>query len=155
VTELGAPVASDGGVGSRDAMGSAVLGVGTDLVGVSRMRAALARRPRLAERLFTDAERQVIGRGSSDPARHRSMAARLAAKEAVMKSLSAGIGTVAFRDIEVLGGRGLPPSVTLHGRAKVLADSLGVSQIALSMTHDGDVAAATAIASRRCSCSQS
>ena len=68
-----------------------VVGVGTDLVAIDRLAAALERRPALAERLFTPAELALTEAGTTT-GRTRSLAARLAGKEAVMKSLGAGMG---------------------------------------------------------------
>jgi len=137
------------------AVSPAVVGIGTDLVMVPRMGAALARRPRLAARLFTPAEREILEPGRSDSARVRSMAARLAAKEAVMKALGVGLGEVGFHEIEVRGGRGSAPSVTLHGRAAERARAMNADAVSISMSHDGHLAMATAVASRRCTCNPS
>lgn len=131
-----------------------VVGVGTDLVMIERLAAALERRPSLADRLFTPSELATTSMGT--PAvRTRSLAARLAGKEAVMKALGAGIDRVGFTEIEIVGGRGVAPTVALHGRAAVVAAELEVASVAISMTHDGGLAAATAVASRRCACDPS
>ncbi|MPY95131.1 MAG: 4'-phosphopantetheinyl transferase superfamily protein, partial [Acidimicrobiia bacterium] len=66
-----------------------MIGIGLDAVDVPRFRAVLARRPRISQRLFTDAERAYAGR-RADPTER--LAARFAAKEALLKSLGAGIG---------------------------------------------------------------
>lgn len=114
-------------------------GVGIDLVEVSRIERALDRRPRLAERLFTEGE---LGYAAAKrrPARH--LAARFAAKEAVVKALALGPGT-AIRDIEVVAGR--PPSVRLHGQVAALARERGVS-VRVSLSHERDLATAIAVA---------
>jgi holo-[acyl-carrier protein] synthase len=109
--------------------------VGIDLIEIERMERALERRPRLADRLFTAGE-LAYARGRARPGRH--LAARFAAKEAVIKALGTG---VPLREIEVVGGE--PPRVELHGRA---AEVAGDTQIAISLTHSRESAAAVAIA---------
>ena len=71
----------------------AIAGVGVDAVDVERFRRVLDRRPRFAARCFTESERSDAG-GSADGA--QSLAARFAAKEAVMKALGTGIGGFAL-----------------------------------------------------------
>ncbi len=115
-------------------------GVGIDLLEIERMERALERHPRLAERVFTSAEREYAA-ARSRPGRH--LAARFAAKEAVVKALglSGGFG---LREIEVLAGE--PPTVRLSGHAAEAAEGLHVE---ISLTHSRDNAAAVAIAERR------
>jgi len=111
-------------------------GVGIDLLEIGRLERALRRHPRLAARLFTQAERDYAA-ARARPGRH--LAARFAAKEAVVKALglSGGFG---FREIEVVAGE--PPAVRLAGRAAAAA---GGRQIEISLTHSRDFAAAVAI----------
>ena len=127
---------------------ASVIGVGVDVISVARVAGSVERQPGIVERLFTDEERSVIARGTSEQASLRSMAGRFAAKEAVMKALGVGLGEVDFADIEVVGGRGRAPSVVLHGRAKARAEHLGAAGLSLSMTHDAGVAIAFVVASR-------
>ncbi len=111
-------------------------GVGIDLIEIERVERALERHPRLAERLFT-ADEIAYAADRARPGRH--LAARFAAKEAVIKAL----GTpVAPSEIEVVAAE--PPTVRLHGRA---ADVAGDRQIAISLTHSRETAAAVAFAS--------
>jgi holo-[acyl-carrier protein] synthase len=112
-----------------------VTGVGIDLIEIERVERALERRPRLAERLFTEGELSYA-RGRARPGRH--LAARFAAKEAVIKALGTAVPP---REIEVISGE--PPRVELHGRA---AEVAGDSEIAVSLTHSRESAAAVAIA---------
>jgi holo-[acyl-carrier protein] synthase len=122
-----------------------VIGVGTDLCSVSRMRVALARTPSLADRVFTREEREYCER-RRDPAER--FAARFAAKEAVLKAMGAGLGACSLREIEVLRADAGAPSVALHGAAARLADSRGVQQLHLALSHDRDTAIAVVIALR-------
>jgi holo-[acyl-carrier protein] synthase len=114
-------------------------GVGIDLLEIDRLERALERRPRLAERLFTDAERRYAA-SRARPGQH--LAARFCAKEAVAKALA--LDAWSFRDVEVLGGDG-PPEVRLHGQAAQRAAALGV-EVKVSLTHGRREAAAVAIA---------
>jgi holo-[acyl-carrier protein] synthase len=114
-------------------------GLGIDLLEIERLERALERRPRLAERLFTDAERAyAASRGR--PGQH--LAARFCAKEAVAKALE--LEAWSFRDVEVLGGEG-PPEVRLHGAVAARAAEMGV-EVRVSLTHSRRDAAAVAIA---------
>jgi holo-[acyl-carrier protein] synthase len=112
--------------------------VGIDLLEIDRLERALARRPRLAERLFTDAERTYAARRAR-PAQH--LAARFCAKEAVAKALE--LESWNWHEVEVLGGG--PPELRLHGGAAARAEALGVS-VSISLTHSRGDAAAVAIA---------
>jgi holo-[acyl-carrier protein] synthase len=111
-------------------------GVGIDLLEIDRLERALERHPRLAQRVFSRAEREYAGERAR-PARH--LAARFAAKEAVVKALglSGGFG---LGQIEVVAGE--PPTVKLSGAA---ADAAAGRRIDLSLTHSRDFAAAVAI----------
>jgi holo-[acyl-carrier protein] synthase len=115
-----------------------VTGVGLDLLEVERLERALERRPRLADRLFTGAEREYAER-KARPAMH--LAARFCAKEAVAKAL--GLRAWSYRDVEVVSGDG-PPSVRLSGAAAERASELGVEPV-VSLTHTPGVAGAVAL----------
>jgi holo-[acyl-carrier protein] synthase len=99
------------------------------------LRLALERRPKLAERLFTDAEREY-SQAKANPAQH--LAARFCAKEAVAKALS--LEAWNWRDIEVVPTSGAP-RVALHG--KLAASDTNVE---ISLTHTGTTAGAVAVA---------
>jgi holo-[acyl-carrier protein] synthase len=118
---------------------AAQFGVGIDLLEIERLERALERRPRLAERLFTDAERAYAA-GRSRPAQH--LAGRFCAKESVAKAL--GLAAWSFSEVEVLDTGG-PPEVRLHGSVAERAQALGVS-VRVSITHTRRDAAAIAIA---------
>lgn len=108
--------------------------VGIDLLEISRMEEALARRPGLEERLFTEGERAYAAR-KARPAQH--LAARFCVKEAVAKALR--LEAWSHHDIEVVG-EGAEIGVALHG---ALADR-GVS-VEISLTHARDTAGAVAL----------
>jgi holo-[acyl-carrier protein] synthase len=111
-------------------------GVGIDLLEIDRLERALERHPRLAERVFTRGERDYA-EAHARPARH--LAARFAAKEAVIKALglSGGFG---LGEIEVVAGE--QPIVRLSGRP---ADAAAGRRVDISLTHSRDFAAAVAI----------
>jgi holo-[acyl-carrier protein] synthase len=112
--------------------------IGVDLLEIRRLERALMRRPRLADRIFTEAEREYA-RGRGRPAQH--LAARFCAKEAVAKALE--LDAWAPRDVEVVAGEGAP-RVRLAGSAAARADELGVT-VRISLTHGRELAAAAAI----------
>lgn len=117
-----------------------IVGVGTDVVDIDRFAAALARRPRLAERCFTPAEAAYC-RAKPYPPQH--FAARFAAKEAVGKAL--GIGMTRWQEVEVVRGRGAP-TIALHGRYAQRGRDLGVDRVHVSLTHERGTAIAFAVA---------
>jgi holo-[acyl-carrier protein] synthase len=117
---------------------SSCRGIGIDLLEIERLEQALERRPRLAERLFTEGERAYAA-GRARPGQH--LAARFCAKEAVAKAL--GLEAWSFREVEVVGGDG-PPEARLHGAVAVRARELGV-EVRISLTHTRTEAAAVAI----------
>jgi len=113
--------------------------VGLDLLEIDRLERALDRRPRLARRLFTEAERAYAA-DRARPGQH--LAARFCAKEAVAKAL--GLPGWSFRDVEVVH-TGAAPEVVLRGGALERARELGVS-CRVSLTHTGVTAGAVALA---------
>lgn len=127
---------------SVTAHGGRVLGVGTDLVEVGELRAALGRRAGLRTRLFTEREWDYAAE-HRDPLPH--LAARFAAKESVMKALGHGMDTIGFNEIEVVRSDG-PPSIVLSGRASALAEAQGVGDWLLTLSHTRSLAHAVAIA---------
>jgi holo-[acyl-carrier protein] synthase len=136
-------VAPPGLSGSSDAKTGLVVGLGTDLVEIDRFRLAMARRAKLGERLFSDDERAYAER-HRDPAPR--LAARFAAKEAVMKALGVGLGAFKLRDVEVARHKSGAPELVLRGKATALADRRGVTGWHLSLTHTDSMAMAVAIA---------
>lgn len=120
-----------------------MIGIGVDLCEVERMRTALARTPRLRERLFTEDEQAYCDLRPDPTERY---AARFAAKEAVMKAMGVGVGACKWREIEVARAESGAPSVRLHGGARRLADERGIGRWLLTMTHTHRVAEAIAVA---------
>lgn len=123
------------------------IGVGVDLVEVSRTRTMLEEKgSHVYDRLLTAAEAEYC-RSRPDPAEH--VAVRLAAKEAVYKALQGsdaarGIG---WRDIEVTRAADGRPDVALTGLAAARARALGVTRVLLSLSHTHQAAVAVAVLS--------
>ena len=125
--------------------GPAPVRVGLDLVEISRIQESLDRfGERFLHRLFSDGE---IAYAKARPARSAEhLAARFAAKEAAIKAFSLAEAGMAWRDIEVKRGEDGACHLALHGRAAEAAERLGVTHIALSLSHDGDYAGAVVTA---------
>ena len=88
-----------------------------------------------------------LARKSRDSFRH--FAARFAAKEAAAKALGTGISRgVSWKEIEVQRQPGGPPTLHLTGRAREIAEQLGIASLSLSLTHSRDMALAVAIAEK-------
>lgn len=113
-----------------------IVGIGVDLVDIERFERTLARTPRLLERLFAPAER---------PLNHRSLAARFAAKEALIKALGGSEG-VHWTEIEITPEPSGKPWFTLTGSTADVVAERGISAIHLSMSHDAGLATAYVIA---------
>ena len=113
-------------------------GIGIDLLDVERLERALARRPRLAERMFSPGEREYAA-ARARPGIH--LAARFCAKEAVAKAL--GIRGWSFGDVEVVPTTH-GPEVRLRGTAASRARTLGVRPL-VSLTHTRQTAGAVAV----------
>jgi holo-[acyl-carrier protein] synthase len=111
-----------------------VSGVGIDLLEIARLERALERRPRLAQRLFTENE-LAYAAAHARPARH--LAARFCAKEAVAKALE--LEAWSPRDVEVVVGDRGAPQVALHGSLT------GRGPVSVSLTHEREMAGAVAL----------
>ena len=120
-----------------------IVGIGVDLVKISRVEKAVSSHPGFLERVFTPKEREYCER-QKYPAQH--YAARFAAKEAVLKAFGTGMTAgMKWTDIEVLHGEGGGPIVNIFGAAKDLSDLKGVKQVMLSYSHDEGYAVAQAV----------
>jgi holo-[acyl-carrier protein] synthase len=114
--------------------------VGVDLIEIGRVKRVIARwGERFLKRVYTEAERDYC------QDRAPELAARFAAKEAVMKALGTGIKGVGWREIEVLSNRDGKPLVYLHGGAQKRAAELGLDELAISLSHSKDYAIASVI----------
>jgi holo-[acyl-carrier protein] synthase len=122
-----------------------IVGLGLDLTEISRIAALLERwGDRFAERVFTAGER-AYANARAEPARH--LAARFAVKEATLKALAVPSG-LRWHEMEVTGGGDRPPVLELSGRAAEVASEMGIARMLVSISHDGDTAAAVVVAER-------
>lgn len=120
-----------------------MIATGVDLIEIDRIAATLQRYgERFLRRIYTPDEIAYC-RG-----RAPNLAARFAAKEAVMKSLGTGYRGVGWRDVEVIRAPSGAPSPRLHGRARQRAERLGVTEIGISLSHSRGFALAFAVATR-------
>lgn len=125
-----------------------IVGIGTDRLLINRVEASLQRfGERFEERVFTAEElRQARARGNTA----RRLAMLFAAKEAVAKALGTGFHQgVAARHIETIHLASGKPEVHLHAGAAIAAQRLGVDQVHVSLSDDGGVAMAFAVAECR------
>jgi holo-[acyl-carrier protein] synthase len=120
-----------------------MIGIGIDLVDIERFRRSLERTPSMRTRLFTDVELAYVA-PQVDPV--PSLAARFAAREAVMKALGVGLGAFGFHDVWVERAPSGKPSLMFTGRAAQLSSEAGVVTWHLSLTHTDLTAAAYVIA---------
>ena len=121
-----------------------ILGLGTDIVAVERIAALIDRHgDRFLQRVFHPAELELAReRGAAAAA---TLAARWAAREALLKALGRPIGGIPYRDVEVVRGADGPVSLHLHGRAAQAAADLGASRVHLSLSHERAYAVATVV----------
>jgi holo-[acyl-carrier protein] synthase len=117
--------------------------LGIDIIKVARIKATLERfGGRFSRRVLTPAEQRYVRD------RPETLAGRWAAKEAVSKVLGLGVRGIGWRDIEVERLPTGQPSVRLHGRAAQRAEQLGMTRIALSISHESEYAVAVAFGIR-------
>jgi len=115
-----------------------IAGIGVDVVDLARFERALESTPALRERLFAPGER---GLGA------HSLAARFAAKEALIKSLG-DVPGFRWTDVEVERDEHGDPSFVLRNAVAELLAARGITSVHLSMSHDAGVAFAFVVAER-------
>lgn len=113
-----------------------IKGIGVDVVDIARFMATLERAPRLREKLFTPAERDL------SPS---SLAARFAAKEALAKALGAP-GDLRWQDVTIPRVVGQAPVIQTQGTVAARVAELRIESIHLSLSHDGGIATAMVVA---------
>lgn len=121
-----------------------IVGIGTDLVEVARIRRSIARwGNRFLDRVYTERERAYASSKANSAER---FAARFAAKEAGMKAIGTGWNRgVTWKDFEVLNEASGRPTLRLTGVAGQVAQHLGVQQISISLTHTAEIAFAIVV----------
>ena len=121
-----------------------LLGLGTDIVEIERIRGMIDRHgDHFIERCFTPGEIEYAYR-------HRDFAVRFAgrwaAKEAVVKALGTGfVKGITFNDVEVVPLASGQPSVKLSGEAADIASTIGMVEVRVTISHAREYAVATAV----------
>jgi holo-[acyl-carrier protein] synthase len=123
--------------------GGLLLGLGSDLIDVDRIAGVLERQgDRFLNRVFTDEERAYCF-GMKYP--HKHLAARFAAKEAVSKAFTTGIGAeLGWKSISVYHGSRHEPLVRLDEKGEVLLKQVGGTHVLLTLSHTDTAAMAVA-----------
>lgn len=119
-----------------------ILGIGTDIVEINRVMRACLRWPKFPNTIFTEEEWDYCNQGNN----YSSLAARFAAKEAVVKALGTGMRNLNWKEVEILNDLAGAPYVTLHGKAKALAEEKGIMQLMITLSHSKEYAVAYVIA---------
>jgi holo-[acyl-carrier protein] synthase len=115
-----------------------IAGIGVDMTDISRLAAALARTPALANRLFAQSER----RGSL-----RQLAGAFAAKEALAKALGAPKG-LRWTDAVLSREPDGRPVLAVYGTVAAAAAAAGITAWHVSISHDGGFCVAMVVAER-------
>lgn len=123
--------------------GGVLIGLGADIIEVSRIRSVLLRHgDKFIERILTEEERAYCS-GMAHPDKH--IAARFAAKEAVSKCFTTGIGAeLGWKSISVYHGARHEPLVRLDEPAQALLAQVGATRILLTLSHTENYAMAVA-----------
>jgi holo-[acyl-carrier protein] synthase len=114
--------------------GGTLIGLGCDIIETERIRNVLAKHgDRFLKRIFTE-EEQVYCNSLKYP--HKHYAARWAAKEAVSKAFTTGIGEhLDWTSISVYHGSRKEPLVRLDAKATALLQEVGATNVWLSLSH--------------------
>ncbi len=123
--------------------GGLLLGLGSDLIDVARIAGVLERQgDRFLNRVFTDEERAYCF-GMKFP--HKHLAARFAAKEAVSKAFTTGIGAeLGWKSVSVYHGERHEPLVRLDEQGQALLRQVGGTSVLLTLSHTDTAAMAVA-----------
>ena len=123
--------------------GGVLVGLGADLIEVERIRGVLERHgERFLDRILTDEEKQYC---SSMGAPHKHIAARFAAKEAVSKCFTTGIGAeFGWKSASVYHGSRHEPLVRLDAQGQALLAQVGATHVMLTLSHTETYAMAVA-----------
>jgi holo-[acyl-carrier protein] synthase len=118
-----------------------IIGIGIDLVEITRMERAIARHDEFVSRIFSPRERARCGDCTRPGRRY---AACFAAKEAASKALGTGIRGFGLQELEVLEDETGRPAMVLSGKALDVARGRGVARILISISHSREMATAIA-----------
>ncbi|ACB73474.1 holo-ACP synthase [Opitutus terrae] len=123
--------------------GGVLIGLGADIIEIARIRSVLLRHgERFIDRILTEEERTYC-EGMAHP--HKHIAARFAAKEAVSKCFTTGIGAeLGWKSISVYHGQRHEPLVRLDARAQALLAQVKAERVLLTLSHTDNYAMAVA-----------
>jgi holo-[acyl-carrier protein] synthase len=123
--------------------GGVLLGLGADLIEIERIRGVLDRQgDRFLDRVFTEEERAYCF-GRAQP--HPHLAARFAAKEAVSKCFTTGIGAeLGWKSVSIYHGERKEPRVRLDEKGRALLRHVGGTQVLVTLSHTRGFALAVA-----------
>jgi holo-[acyl-carrier protein] synthase len=123
--------------------GGILVGLGADVIEVERIRGVLERQgARFIARVFTEEEQEYCSKMKHP---HKHYAARFAAKEAVSKCFTTGIGAeLGWRSVSVYHGERHQPLVRLDEKGQALLASVGATHVILTLSHTDTVAMAVA-----------
>lgn len=116
-----------------------ILGIGTDVIEIERIKKIAEKNPRFLERILTKKEKEYC---FSSGSKYQSASARFAGKEALVKALGTGFTNCSFQDIEILNDEQGKPVVSLKNNALIEFEKLGAKEIHLSLSHGKDVSIA-------------
>jgi holo-[acyl-carrier protein] synthase len=124
-------------------LGGEMLGLGCDVIEVERVRGVLDRHgDRFLQRVFSEEERAYCF-SHKHPNLH--LAARFAAKEAVSKAFTTGIGAeLGWRSVSIYHGSRNEPLVRLDEKGQALLAQVGATHVFVSLSHTVTVAMAVA-----------
>ncbi|MDD5505085.1 MAG: holo-ACP synthase [Candidatus Omnitrophica bacterium] len=121
-----------------------IIGAGVDIIEISRIRNAARKwKQGFLKKIFTDKELEYSTEKISS---YQHLAARFAAKEAVLKALGSGLTSrMEWKDIEVWNEPSGKPNIRLTGEVKRLSNNMQVKDIVISMSHTRTYAIANVI----------
>ncbi len=120
-----------------------IKGIGTDLIEIDRIKKAVLKES-FTKKCYTINELNNFY--YVDNINYNSLAGNFAGKEAVSKALGTGFSNVSLLDIEILRHPSGKPYVNLFGNAKLIADSLNINELLISISHNKTSASAFVIA---------
>lgn len=123
--------------------GGVLLGLGCDIIEIERIRSVLLRQgERFTDRILTEEEKAYC-LAMAHP--HKHIAARFAAKEAVSKCFTTGIGgDLGWKSVSVYHGERHEPLVRLDAQGQALLAHVGGTQVLLTLSHTENYAMAVA-----------
>lgn len=120
-----------------------IIGIGTDIIEISRIEKAIKQTESFTNKIFTEKEQDYF---KCKNKKAETKAGLFAAKEAVSKALGTGFRGFSPRDIEVVPNEAGKPQVTLLNEAKKLGDTLGIIHMHITISHCKEYAVAYAVA---------